>query len=231
MKNHFFVPALALLSMSTTSFTSSTTSNSTETPATIAKQLYFPVAGGKGKVGSVWGDERDGGRRKHEGIDIFAPKGTALVAISDGVITVVRTDDIGGNNITLQPDEYSWNAYYAHLDKMYVKPGQWVSKGQLIGTVGNTGNAQTTTPHLHFGIYTSSGAIDPLPYVKSSPVISQPLPAKDPPIVRTTSQKKSTSPTSTSRRNTTGSQAGSILKSAAIQVLSGILQRKIRIGK
>lgn len=225
MKNYTSIVFFCILIFSTSSF-----SVRSENPVVIAKQLVFPVTGSSAKVGSVFGDERDGGRRKHEGIDIFAGKGTPLVAVSEGVVTVVRTDEIGGNNITLQPDEYTWNAYYAHLDKMYVQQGQWVSKGQLIGTVGNTGNAQTTTPHLHFGIYTSGGAIDPLPYVKTSPVISQPLPAKQQSTAKTSNTKRKQT-TTNSRKSTGNSAVGTIFKNTAVQVITGILQRKIRIGQ
>jgi SH3-like domain-containing protein len=55
--------------------------------------------------------------------------------------------------------------YYAHLDKQIAEPGQRVRTGDTIGLVGNTGNARTTVPHLHFGIYTYGGAIDPFPFV------------------------------------------------------------------
>ena len=52
--------------------------------------------------------------------------------------------------------------YYAHLDQQLVSPGERVNAGEIVGTVGNTGNARTTAPHLHFGIYAvGRGAIDP----------------------------------------------------------------------
>ncbi|MEO6537227.1 MAG: M23 family metallopeptidase [Ferruginibacter sp.] len=203
-----------------------------DSPAEIAKQLIYPVTGTKSNVGSVWGDERDGGKRKHEGIDIFAAKGTAVVAISDGVIDLVGNDDIGGNNITLQPHDYEWNAYYAHLDKVYVTAGQQVKKGQLIGTVGNTGNAKTTPPHLHFGIYTTNGAIDPLPYVKTAPRLTGPVTVSPEETAR--NKPAPSSPTGTIGKRTTparrrtDSPTGSIVKNAALQVLTGFLNKKIR---
>ncbi len=129
----------------------------------------FPVAGKKNHVGSFWGDARDGGRRSHRGIDIFARKGTPVVAIADGVISSSGTDSLGGKVIKLRPSWKLWIAYYAHLDTQIVKEGTHVRKGQVIGTVGNTGNARTTPAHLHFGMYTIFGAIDPLPFVKSAP--------------------------------------------------------------
>ncbi len=136
--------------------------------------LLFPVAG-KSNVGSFWGASRDGGKRKHEGIDIFAKKGTPVVAITDGVITTVANMPIGGKTVWLQCDGKSYTAYYAHLDKQYVHVGQVVKKGQVLGTVGNTGNARTTPSHLHFGLYTSRGAINPYPIVKNASKIKSPV--------------------------------------------------------
>ncbi len=130
-------------------------------------QLGFPVQGvGNGAVQSFWGAEREGGRRAHEGVDIFAKKGTPLVAVTDGVITKVGTNNLGGNVVWLQDSKRGLSIYYAHLDQQLVQSGQRVSRGDTIGTVGNSGNAKTTPPHLHFGIYTwNRGAIDPLPFI------------------------------------------------------------------
>ena len=130
----------------------------------VGPSLGFPVAGKSARVGSVWGDDRDAGARKHEGIDIFAPKRTPAIAAEDGVITLVREGGLGGKVVFMRPKGKNVNLYYAHLDEQLVQESQRVSKGDTIGLVGNTGNAQTTPPHLHFGIY-AGGAIDPLPFV------------------------------------------------------------------
>ncbi len=136
---------------------------------TSGPSLAFPVApGAKSNIGSFWGDGRDAGQRKHEGIDIFAARGTALVAAADGVVTRVNENKLGGKVVFLTPDQKNYTLYYAHLDEQLVQPGQRVKTGDTIGLVGNTGNAKTTAPHLHFGIYTGSGAIDPLPFVNRS---------------------------------------------------------------
>lgn len=133
---------------------------------TAGPSLAFPITPKvKSNIGSFWGVGRDRGARKHEGIDIFAPRGTALVAAADGVITSVTENTLGGKVIFLRPDNKNYTLYYAHLDKQLAQPGQTVKTGDTIGLVGNTGNARTTLPHLHFGIYTNSGAIDPLPFV------------------------------------------------------------------
>jgi murein DD-endopeptidase MepM/ murein hydrolase activator NlpD len=90
------------------------------------------------------------------------------------VITSKNVTRLGGNVLWLRPEGTLWTAYYAHLDRQLVKAGDYVRKGQVIGTVGNTGNARTTPSHLHFGIYTWEGAINPYPVVKNSPKIVSP---------------------------------------------------------
>jgi len=144
----------------------------------LSRSLVFPVAGKKSNIGSFWGDSRDGGARRHEGIDIFAKKGTPVVAICDGVISSKGTFPRGGKILWLQSASQPWAAYYAHLDQWKVREGQFVHKGQVLGTVGNTGNARYTPSHLHFGIYSSRGAVNPLPYVKNSRKIAAPKSVK-----------------------------------------------------
>lgn len=124
------------------------------------------------KVISVWGDPRDGNARKHEGIDILAKKGTPVVAVSKGVVTTVKEGGLGGKVVFFRPEGKDLNLYYAHLDTQLVTQGQRMNAGDALGTVGNTGNAKHTVAHLHFGIYTGGGAIDPLPFVNDN----RPLP-------------------------------------------------------
>ncbi|MDF9799527.1 murein DD-endopeptidase MepM/ murein hydrolase activator NlpD [Catalinimonas alkaloidigena] len=129
--------------------------------------LAFPVSGIDSKaVGSFFGAPRDGGKRSHKGIDIFAPKGTPVLAVSDGVVGHRMQSGLGGKVVWLSSLEKRFRLYYAHLDSQAVKPGQRVSVGDTLGFVGNTGNARTTPPHLHFSIYKiSRGAVDPYPFV------------------------------------------------------------------
>jgi murein DD-endopeptidase MepM/ murein hydrolase activator NlpD len=127
--------------------------------------LLFPVAGKDRKsIRSFWGDRRDGGRRRHEGNDIFADRGTPLLAVADGRISRVREGGLGGKTVWLRDESRNLNYYYAHLSEQLVSSGQRVFRGDTIGRVGNSGNARTTPPHLHFGIY-ARGARDPLPYL------------------------------------------------------------------
>ncbi|OUJ74505.1 M23 family metallopeptidase [Hymenobacter crusticola] len=130
--------------------------------------LGFPVQGKTdAAVGSFWGMERDGGARRHEGIDIFAKRGTPVVAAAPGLITRTGVTNLGGNVVWLADAEHGQHLYYAHLDKQLVQPGQTVRRGDTLGLVGNTGNARTTSPHLHFGIYRAGrGAVDPFPFVR-----------------------------------------------------------------
>ncbi len=133
---------------------------------TNGPSLAFPIAPNvKSSIGSFWGQGRDNGTRKHEGIDIFAPRRAPLVAAANGVVTRVEEYGLGGKIIFLNPDQEDYSLYYAHLDEQLVQRGQRVKTGDTIGLVGNTGNAQHTASHLHFGIYTNSGAVDPLPFV------------------------------------------------------------------
>ncbi len=126
----------------------------------------FPVKGRTDQaIGSFWGNARDGGARRHEGVDIFAPRGTPAVAATDGYITRTGESKLGGRVVWLA-DAQGQHLYYAHLDKQLVQPGQRVRAGDTLGLVGNTGNARTTAPHLHFGIYRAGrGAVDPWPFL------------------------------------------------------------------
>ncbi len=128
----------------------------------VAPTLAFPVIRGReSDVGSRWGADRDGGARSHQGIDIFAPRGTPVVAARSGVIRRVEETGRGGKVVWLTDDAGN-RLYYAHLDSQAVSRGQRVEQGDTLGTVGNTGNAITTPPHLHFGVYRSGeGAVDP----------------------------------------------------------------------
>ena len=134
----------------------------------LEPQLQFPVIGhDTGSIQSGFGAARDGGTREHHGVDIFAPRGTPVLASLDARVSRVDTTDLGGKIVWLQPLYGSTRLYYAHLDSQSVEPGQYVFAGEEIGTVGNTGNARTTPPHLHFGVYIRNrgGPRDPYPFL------------------------------------------------------------------
>lgn len=133
--------------------------------------LAFPIADGPPRqAASAFGVARDAGRRRHEGIDLFAPRGTAVLAVASGVARA-STNRLGGNVVWLHAPAAGRTYYDAHLDRWAVGPFSVVRAGDVIGYVGNTGNAVTTAPHLHFGIY-QRGAIDPWPFVQPE----QPIP-------------------------------------------------------
>ncbi|MGA0559933.1 peptidoglycan DD-metalloendopeptidase family protein [Larkinella sp. VNQ87] len=130
--------------------------------------LGFPVQGRDSRqISSYFGVPRDAGRRRHEGIDIFAPRGTPALAAAEGYVSGVGTNNLGGNVVYVSDSKRNQTLYYAHLDSQAVQQGQRVSVGDTVGFIGNTGNARTTGPHLHFGIYSfNAGAVDPLPFVR-----------------------------------------------------------------
>jgi hypothetical protein len=134
----------------------------------VEPTLAFPVEGhGNESVLSPYGVERDGGRRSHEGIDIFASRGTPALAATDGFVRSISPNELGGKVVWLSDERRAQTLYYAHLDSQAVSAGERVHRGDTLGFVGNTGNARTTRPHLHFGIYRpGAGAVDPFPFVR-----------------------------------------------------------------
>jgi len=123
--------------------------------------LTFPVKGKTTKdIISGFGDPR--GNRLHQGIDIKADRGTAVLAIAGGIVKRVRNGGNGGRQIWLTLDN-EMTVFYAHLHEEWVEEGEQVTKGEAIGSVGNTGNARNASPHLHFEIsLPGRGEVDPL---------------------------------------------------------------------
>ncbi|MDT8368351.1 MAG: peptidoglycan DD-metalloendopeptidase family protein [Longimicrobiales bacterium] len=131
--------------------------------------LAFPVAGhGMRAIQSAFGAPRDGGRREHHGVDIFARRGTPVVASIAGRVRRVEVTNLGGKVVWLGDEKIRRSLYYAHLDSQTVSNGDRVEVGDTLGFVGNTGNARTTPPHLHFGVY-ARGPSDPDPYLRPNP--------------------------------------------------------------
>ena len=116
-----------------------------------------------------WGFPRSGGRW-HQGNDLFANRGRPVVAVHDATVTSWNPPSsqtrLGGITVTYETADGSrW--YNAHLDSIAdgVTPGASVSRGQVIGTVGNTGNARTTPPHLHIGRRYGGSPVNPYPTI------------------------------------------------------------------
>jgi hypothetical protein len=128
-------------------------------------RYVFPVFGdvsftddyGAPRAGTGW----------HHGNDVFAPTGTPILAVADGRLARVGVNTLGGNRLWLT-DEAGNEFYYAHLSAYApaALEGARVRAGQVIGFVGNTGQAITTPPHLHFEVHPAGGdSVDPYPYL------------------------------------------------------------------
>ncbi|GEM84966.1 M23 family metallopeptidase [Meiothermus hypogaeus] len=132
--------------------------------------LAMPVYGARVRqVANTFGTTRSGWRT-HEGQDIFAPKGTPVYSATSGFVWRIGEGQLGGLYVfVVGPGGRRY--YYAHLERYApgLKEGQKVTTRTLLGYVGNTGNARTTPPHLHFGVYSGRRrtcdyrVIDPLP--------------------------------------------------------------------
>ncbi|SDH38692.1 Murein DD-endopeptidase MepM and murein hydrolase activator NlpD, contain LysM domain [Pedobacter terrae] len=137
-----------------------------ELEITTGPSLAFPVKSkNTNSIKSYWGDGRDNNARKHEGVDIFGNFRTPVLAISEGTVTRVNENNLGGKVVWMRPKGKNYTLYYAHLDEQIAVEGQEVKIGDTLGLMGNTGNARSTPTHLHFGIYTANGAVNPLPFI------------------------------------------------------------------
>jgi len=117
----------------------------------------------KNGIADTWQAPRGDGRH-HEGQDIFAPRGTPILSATSGYIYKIGENNLGGQTVSVI-SKGGRVYYYAHLDSYArnIHVGDRVSTRSVLGYVGTTGNAQGTPPHLHFGIYTWTGPINPLP--------------------------------------------------------------------
>ncbi len=131
-----------------------------DTGAGYVDNIVCPITGSA--YGDSWGAPRSGGRR-HEGVDMLAPRGTPIVAVTSGQITF-KQNQLGGNAASLVGDNGN-RYYYAHFDN-YEGSSRYVQQGDVIGYNGDTGNAKGT-PHLHFEIHPGGGlAVNPTPSVR-----------------------------------------------------------------
>jgi murein DD-endopeptidase MepM/ murein hydrolase activator NlpD len=131
--------------------------------------VLMPVSGVPAKgLRNTWHGARSGGRQ-HEGIDIFAKRGTEVRSATEGLVLRVGENRLGGLVVwVLGPGEQ--RHYYAHLDRFAdVSDGMQVKAGTVLGYVGTTGNAAGTPPHLHYGVYNTGGAINPYPILQRAP--------------------------------------------------------------
>ncbi len=128
--------------------------------------FVFPVKGAYAYWDN-WHAPRDGGRRLHMGCDIMAPMGTPAVACVNGTVTLVAEGGNAGKYLRLTMEGSSTFFYYMHMQDIVVSQGQKVRAGQLVGHVGDTGNARGGAPHLHFEVHPDGGAaVNPYPLLR-----------------------------------------------------------------
>lgn len=118
--------------------------------------LPVPVPGvARTALTDTWADPRGGGTRTHHAIDIMAPMGAPVIAVSEGVIEKLFDSKLGGHTIYERSADGGTVYYYAHLDHYAptLVEGQVVKAGQVIAAVGSTGDADPAAPHLHFEVH------------------------------------------------------------------------------
>lgn len=127
------------------------------------KKILMPLHVSKSRIANTWHAPR-GANRLHEGQDIFAPRGTPAYSATRGYIYNIGQNGLGGQTVSVI-GAGGRVYYYAHFDSYApgISEGDYVTPQTVLGYVGTTGNAKGTPPHLHFGVYTPSGAINPLP--------------------------------------------------------------------
>jgi peptidoglycan LD-endopeptidase LytH len=116
--------------------------------------LLIPVAGVAFSQLTDTFDQTRGGERRHEALDIMAPAGTPIVAAAGGTVEKLFKSDAGGNTVYVRSPDRRTLYYYAHLQAYApgLKEGAEVERGERLGTVGSSGNADPAAPHLHFAI-------------------------------------------------------------------------------
>ena len=131
---------------------------------TYVENIVCPMPGSA--YADTWGAPRSGGRR-HEGVDMIAPRGVPIYAVTNGSVTF-KSNRLGGNAVSLVGDNGT-RYYYGHLDSYVGASGRRVLAGDLIGYNGDTGNAKFSTPHLHFEIHPGGGlAVNPTATVRAA---------------------------------------------------------------
>lgn len=121
--------------------------------AEAPRAMIVPVVGIPRSAMRDTFDQPRGGRR-HEAIDILAPRGTPVIATDDGIVKKLFTSKPGGLTVYQFDPDQRFCYYYAHLDAYApgLREGQLLRRGDVIGYVGTTGNSSPDTPHLHFAL-------------------------------------------------------------------------------
>ncbi len=161
-------------------------------PEDVVVPMLFPVAG-ETRWNDTFGAPRDGGKRQHRGQDLVAPQMTPLVAVFDGVVTLRPGGSKAGNTLTLEGDN-GYRAIYMHINndtpgtddglgtEQYafapgLKTGDHVTAGQFLAWVGDSGNAEDSSPHCHFELWGPEGCLNPAPSLLAAVPVRSPLAA------------------------------------------------------
>lgn len=151
-------------------------------PAAIRTALAMPVSGiVSADLTDSFLDPRDeDGLRRHEAIDIMAPRGTPVTAAAPGRIAKIHTSGAGGKSVYVRSKDKTRLYFYAHLDSYAdgLKEGQSVKVGDALGTVGKTGNAKPDTPHLHFAVLQTTRDAEwwePANAINPYPLLTEPV--------------------------------------------------------
>ena len=130
-------------------------SSASSASAFAGRAILVPVAGIEAEqLVDTFADARGGGSRSHQALDIPAPAGTAVLAAGPGIVEKLFLSDEGGNTVYVRSADRRTLHYYAHLQDYAagLREGQQVERGQRLGSVGSSGNADPAAPHLHFAI-------------------------------------------------------------------------------
>ncbi len=143
-----------------------------------SRELMVPVHGvSRRQLRDTYSAPRSGGRA-HQALDIMAQKGTRVLSADDGTVIRVTENSLGGKVVYVADSHRRFVYYYAHLDKWVypLQEGQRVKRGELLGSVGTTGNAPKDAPHLHFQLmrltdqarYWAGPPVNPIPYLSKT---------------------------------------------------------------
>lgn len=156
--------------------------------------IVFPHSSTDVRFSNDWGDPRPDDRT-HEGTDIFSPRGSGIVAVADGFVTGMGSRERSGYYINIRHGN-GWTSHYFHLNNDSIgtdngkggrttafapdiEVGDFVFAGQVIGYVGDSGNAEHTTPHTHFEIRKNNRPVNPYPYLADAYEVRQLLDTLD----------------------------------------------------
>jgi len=178
MSRRLLLPVLALMTLGACAGRSAA-----ETPRPMTEREYLrsrdmmvPVHGFKrSQLRDTFNAPRSGGRA-HLALDVMARRGTPVVAADGGTVRRIDSNALGGRTVYVVDHAQRFVHYYAHLDRWApgLRVGQTIRRGDLLGTVGTTGNSPSTAPHLHYQLLRYRGTrmwwtgdpINPIPYLK-----------------------------------------------------------------